>query len=245
MRNTALCACLFAGLAGPIAAAPAFAEDRKPPMRIISMVGHGEVKSAPDMAVVTLGVVREARTAREALSANNEAMRNVMTTVKDAGVAEKDIQTSGFSVQPKFIYPKQSSTGERPPPRIVGYTVSNNVSIIVRKLDALGPVLDGVVTAGSNQISGVSFSIAEPKPLRNEARKLATADAIAKAQLYAKAAGVALGPIQTISEQGGLRPPVPVVRQARTLGMQAEAAVPVARGEQSITMQVHITWLIK
>ncbi len=226
-------------------AAPVSAEDQTSPMRLLSMVGHGKVKSAPDMALVTLGVLREANTARDALSANNEAMRKVMTTMMRAGIAEKDIQTSGFSVQPKYVYPKQSSTGERKPPRIVGYTVSNNVTIIVRDLDALGAVLDGVVDAGSNQINGISFSIAEPKPLRNQARKLATANAIAKAELYANAAGVTLGPIQSISEQGALRPPQPVLRQARTMALEADNAVPIARGEQSIEMQVHITWRIK
>ena len=227
------------------AVSPGAADEAKPPMRIISMVGHGVVKSAPDMATVTIGVVREARTAREALTANNAAMREVIDTLKAAGVAEKDIQTSNFSVQPKYIYPKQSSTGERKPPRIVGYTVSNNVTIAVRQLDALGPVLDSVISAGSNQVHGISFSIAEPKPLQNEARKRATADAIAKAQLYAEAAGVTLGPIQTISERGSTRPPQPVLRQARAMAMEVAGAVPVAQGEQAINMQVYITWEIR
>ena len=173
-------------------------------------------------------------------------MREVIDTLKQAGIAEKDIQTSNFSVQPKFVYPKASSTGERKPPRIVGYTVSNNAAVAVRDLDALGSVLDGVVSAGSNQVHGVSFSIAEPKPLQNEARRQATADAIAKARLYAEAAGVALGDIQSISEQGGYRPPQPVLRHtARAMAMEAADAVPVAQGEQSVEMQVHITWEIK
>ena len=228
-----------------LALSPVAADEAKPPMRIISMVGHGVVKSAPDMATVTLGVVREAKTARDALTANNAAMREVIDTLKAAGVAEKHIQTSNFSVQPKYIHPKRSSTGERRPPRIVGYTVSNNVTISVRKLDTLGPVLDSVISAGSNQVHGIAFSIAEPKPLQNEARKRATADAIAKAQLYAEAAGVILGPIQSISERGSPRPPQPVLRQARAMAMEASAAVPVAPGEQAINMQVYITWEIK
>ena len=233
-------------LAGALfALAPAQADDSRPPMRTLSMVGHGLVKSAPDMAVVTLGVVREAKTAREALSANNAAMREVIETLKGAGIAEKDIQTSNFSVQPKYSRVKQSSSGEYKAPRIVGYTVSNNVTVAVKNLDALGPVLDGIVSAGSNQVNGISFSIDEPKPLQNQARKLATADAIAKARLYAEAAGVTLGPIQTISERGSVRPPQPVLRQARTMAMEAADEVPIAQGEQSITMQVYITWEIR
>ncbi|MGI9463767.1 MAG: SIMPL domain-containing protein [Aestuariivirgaceae bacterium] len=245
MRNLPYSLAALTCLATIFLAVPALGDERPPPLRILSMVGHGKVNSPPDMALVTLGVLREAKTARAALTANNEAMRNVIATVTKAGVAEKDIQTSGFSVQPKYVYPKQASTGERKPPRIIGYTVSNNVTVIVRNLDSLGAVLDGVVGAGSNQINGISFSIAEPRPLRNEARKLATADAIAKAALYAEAAGVELGPIQSISEQGSIRPPQPVLRQARTMALEADAAVPVARGEQSVEMQVHITWQIK
>ena len=223
----------------------ALAGDQSPPLRIISMVGHGTVKSAPDMAVVTLGVVREAKTARAALSANNAAMREVIDTLKAAGLEEKHIQTSGFSVRPKYTRHKQSSSSEPKPPQSVGYSVSKTVTAAVQDLDILGPVLDGVVSAGSNQIHGISFSIAEPKPLQNEARRLATADAIAKAKLYAEAAGIKLGDIQSISEQGSVRPPRPAVRQARAMSMEAAGAVPIAQGEQAVNMQVHITWEIQ
>lgn len=239
----AIAACLAAVSSAAISSGSA--QDRPPAMRIMSMTGHGLVKSAPDIAIITLGVLREAKTARAALSANNAAMRKVIASLEGAGVASKDIQTSGFSVQPKYLHPKRTSSGERQPPRIVGYSVSNNVTATVRDLDALGPALDSVVGAGSNQINGISFSIAEPKPLRNEARKLATADAIAKAGLYAEAAGVTLGPIQSISENGSISPPRPILRQARAMAMEAVDSVPIARGEQSIRMQVHITWQIK
>ena len=128
--------------------APVLADSTKP-LRTMTMTGHSTVKSAPDMAAVTIGVVREAKTAGAALTANNQAMSEVMQSLKSAGIAEKDIQTSGFSVQPKYIYPKRSSTGEQKPPRIVGYTVSNMVTVAVRELDNLGIVLDTVVKAGS------------------------------------------------------------------------------------------------
>ena len=237
---------LAASMAASLFVLPAaLAADQSPPLRTVSMVGHGTVKSAPDMAVVTLGVVREAKTARAALSANNAAMRGVVDTLKAAGLEDKHIQTSGFSVRPKYTRHKQSSSGEHKPPQIVGYSVSNNVTVAVHDLDALGSVLDGVVSAGSNQIHGISFSIAEPKPLQNEARKRATADAIAKATLYAEAAGIKLGNIQSISEQGSIRPPRPVLRQARAMSMETVAAVPVAQGEQAVNMQVYITWEIQ
>jgi hypothetical protein len=94
--------------------------------------------------------------------ANNEAMAKVISTIEAAGVAKKDIQTSNFSVQPKYVYPKQTSNGEQQPPRIVGYTVSNSVSVIVRDLEKLGTIMDAVVSSGVNQMNGLSFTIAEP-----------------------------------------------------------------------------------
>ena len=224
---------------------PAIAQaDQQAPRRTLSLVGQGEVKSAPDIAVISAGVVSEAKTAREALTLNNETMAKVLQTIEAAGVAKKDIQTSSFSVQPKYVYPKRSSTGEQKPPRITGYTVSNQITVIARDLDKLGPVLDSVVSSGVNQMNGLSFSIAEPEPLRNEARKKAVADAKTRAELYAEAAGVSLGRIVSISEAGGSRPPRPALRHA-ALESSAAGSVPIAQGQQSVRMQVNIVWEIE
>jgi len=210
--------------------------------RTLTLVGVGEVKSQPDMAVVRLAVVREAKTARAAVRANNAAMSNVIETVLSAGIAEKDIQTSGFSVQPRYTHFPPSKSQPQRPPKIAGYRVANNLVLVVRDLNIVGGVLDAVVSAGSNQIGGIRFSIQNPKPLRDEARRKAVSDAIGKAQLYAQAAGVVLGPILSISEQGGGAPPQPVYR--RMMSMKAEA-VPIAKGEQSVSMRVHIVWEIR
>jgi uncharacterized protein YggE len=209
--------------------------------RTLSLTGQGKVTSAPDIAIISSGVVSEAKTARAALDANNAAMADVLKTIAASGVAKKDIQTSNFSVQPKYTY-RKSSNGTQEAPRITGYTVSNTVTTIVRDLATLGSVLDSVVSSGANRLSGLSFSIAEPEPLRNEARKQAVAEAIARANLYAQAAGVTLGNILSITEAGGSRPPQPVYAQARSLA--AEASVPAAQGEQTINMQVNIVWEI-
>ena len=239
---------MFAALAGIALLAPgisASAEQAAAPKRVISLIGDGEVFAEPDMALVTIGVVREAKTAGAALKANSQAMNAVMETITGTGVASKDVQTSAFSVSPKYHYPKRSSNGEQQAPRITGYTVSNTISVAVRKLDSLGEILDSVVSAGSNQINGVSFAISKPEPLRNRARKLATRDAIEKAGLYAEAAGVKLGNILSIREQSHtIAPPRPMPR-VRAMAMEAGASVPVARGEHKINMQVHISWQIK
>ncbi len=228
-----------------VLATPAFAQTApQVPQRTLSLTGLGEVKSAPDIAVISTGVVSEAKTAREALTLNNKAMASVLQTIEAAGVAKKDIQTSSFSVQPKYKYSKRASSGEQEPPRITGYTVSNSVTVIARDLEKLGPVLDAVVSSGVNQMNGLSFSIAEPEPLRNEARKLAVADARTRAELYAQAAGVSLGKILSISEGGGHTPPQPALRRAAFEAAAADA-VPIAQGQQSIQIQVNIVWEIE
>jgi len=210
--------------------------------RVITVSGMGEIKTRPDMAIVTTGVTSEAPTAQEALSKNNAAMTAVINALKNAGIAEDDIQTSNFSVSP--VYPPYQP-GQTTPPRISGYQVSNQVTARIKQLAKLGTTLDTLVRAGSNQISGVSFDIDEPKPFLNDARKKAVADARAKAELYAGAAGVTVGRVVQISESGGIihPPPMPI---ARYKAMEAaDASVPVAAGQQTVTSTVSITYEIQ
>lgn len=225
------------GLAMAMAAAPALADDAGPD-RQMTLQGRGEVTAKPDMATVSIGVVRQAKTAREALDANTTAMQEVLASLKAQGFEDRDVQTSNFSVSPRYDYSKDGT-----PPKIDGYEVSNQLTVTVRDLKKLGPLLDKAVTDGSNQITGVAFSIAKPEPLADEARKLAVKDALRKARVFADAAQVTLGPISRIDEQGGYRPPQPY---AKTMRMGAEAAsVPIAEGEQTVTIEVSITWEIK
>jgi len=217
---------------------PAFAEDAKP-QRTMALAGHGEVRAAPDMGLVMIGVLSQADTAADALKANTAAMQAVLAVLKDAEIAEKDIQTSNFTVQPRYDYNSNAQ-----PPRLVGYDVSNNVTVAVRKLDSLGAVLDKVVSAGSNQINGILFQISKPETAMDEARKLAVDDAARKAKVYATASAVTLGDIVSISEGVGIQPPVPMdAKMIRAEG--AVADVPIARGEQTISVDVNIVWEIK
>ena len=208
-------------------------------MRTLTLTGEARVAAAPDMAIISAGTLSEAKTAREALTANNETMRKVLGTIRAAGVEGKDIQTSSVSIQPKYSY-ASSSSPSREAPQIDGYTVSNSVSVIVRDLDKLGAVMDAVVSSGVNQMQGLVFTIAYPEPLRDEARKQAVAAALARANLYAQAAGVRLGAIQSISEAGYAPPPRPMARMA--MEAASDAPVPVAQGELSIEAQVNIVW---
>lgn len=218
--------------------APAQAEDTKL-VRSITLTGHGEVRAAPDMAIVTVGVLSSAPSAREALDANTKSMEAIFAALKQAGVDAKDQQTANFAVNPRYDYGQNNGL----PPKMVGYDVSNNVTVTVRKLESLGAVLDQVVSSGSNQINGVSFQVSKPEPAMDEARRLAVASALAKAKIYTQAAGIGLGAIISISEGAGYQPPTPVFAKAmRSEG--ASADVPIAQGEQVIAVDVNITWEI-
>ena len=217
---------------------PALADDDKP-LRTISLSGHGEVHIAPDLAIVTVGVMSSAATAREALDANTKSMEGVMAALKDAAIEMRDIQTSNFSVNPRYDYSQNNAQ----PPKVVAYDVSNNVTVTVRKLESLGAILDQVVSSGSNQINGVMFQMSKPEAATDEARKLAVADARRKADIYAAASGVTLGQIMSLSEGGGYQPPVPVFKSMRAESVSAD--VPISQGEQAIAVDVNITWEIK
>jgi len=237
MLRSSLAALALTALAA-LPAAPALAQERNIPPRTITIIGHGEVKMAPDLAIITLGVMNSAATAREALDANNTAMNNVLTGLKSAGIAATDIQTSNFSISPRYDFGQDN----RQPPRVVAYDVSNTVTITVRKLETLGAVLDQTVSQGSNQINGIMFSVADPGPAQDEARKLAVADAKRKAKLFADAAGIGLGDVLSLSEAVGYPPPAPTFR--KSMQSEAASAVPIAQGEQTVSVDVNIVWEI-
>lgn len=222
-----------------LAASPVLAEEAKP-MRTIQITGHGEVHQAPDLAIVTTGVVTSAADAKAALAANTKAMAALLAELKAAAVADKDVQTSNFSVQPQYSYGQNNSQ----PPKITGYQVSNTVTVTLRKLDSVGDVLDKLVSSGSNQVGGVSFSIADPQAAMDEARKAAVADALRKATVIASAAGVKLGQITSLSEGGDVAPQPVVLMRAKTMAADG-APVPIAQGEQIIGADINIVWTIE
>ena len=223
-------------------AAPAFAQQVTVTPGIITIEGLGEVVAKPDMAIVTSGVTSQGATARDALTANTADMAKLIETLKAAGIADRDIQTSGFSVSPNYVYSNEvDANGYSKPPRINGYIVSNQVTIRVRDLTALGTILDQSVTVGANTVNGVSFSVADPANLYTEARKKAFADARAKAELYAEAAGVELGDIAAITETQGYGVPQPYMMREMAAADMA-APVPVQAGELSFTINVTVSW---
>jgi len=208
------------------------------PQRTITVTGDGEVGSKPNQARLSAGVVTQAETAAAALNANSTAMNRVFAALRMAGIPENRMQTSNFSVQPQYA-PFRPENPE--PMRIIGYQVSNNVTVTVDDLTKLGSTLDALVRSGANQLGGIQFMIADPKPLAERARTLAVADAAAKARTLAMAAGVTLGPLMSIQESTMNRP-IPVFAMARAV---AAEAVPVAEGEERVSVNVTMVYTIQ
>ena len=227
-------------LATALIAAPVMAQET-PMAGTISISGLGEVTAAPDTAFINSGVTTQGATAREALDANTKAMADLLETLKAAGIEARDIQTSGFSVNPNYVYSDaRDANGYQLPPKITGYQVFNNVTVRVRDLASLGGVLDKAVNVGANTINGISFSVADPSKLYDEARKEAFADAKEKADLYAGIAGEKLGTIRNITETQGYSNPTPMMMKASADA--AGAAVPIASGELSFQINVQVSW---
>jgi uncharacterized protein YggE len=183
-RATTLIAASFSAimLAGALALPAAAQENQmsRQPARI-AVTGEGTTTAAPDMAILNLTVLREAQTAREAMTANNEAMTKVLDAMKKAGIEERDLQTGGINIQPRYVYPDDKNGLKEP--SITSYAVSNSLTVRVRDLAKVGEVLDQSITLGVNQGGDLNFVNDNPSATINEARKRAVADAVAKASV--------------------------------------------------------------
>jgi uncharacterized protein YggE len=238
MRHATLLFCLAIAIMTSAKQIPA----QESAMRTLSVSGEGKATSPPDMATINTGIITQAATAREALSDNNATMDKILAALKKFQIAEKDIQTSNFSVQPEYARGQHIEPSER---RIVGYRVSNQVTVQVRNLPKLGEVMDALVQAGSNQFSGVSFGIDDPTGVLNQARNRAIADARSRAQLYAQAAGVRVGKVISISEQPIAQPRPQYMARGPMMMAEAAGSVPVATGEQELTATVHMIFALE
>ncbi len=215
-----------------VLAVPAFAQTDMP--SVISVTGEAQISAPPDLALIDGGVTTDAKTAREASDANNTAMGKVLLALKGAGLPENDIQTQRLSLQPQYA---ANRTG---PNAVTGYRASNRVSLKLRDMTQVAPTIDLLVGAGANDIGGINFTIAQPSKLLDDARIQAIADARRKAEIYAKAAGVALGAPVSISEEGAPGPMI--LRSKMAAGF---AAAPVAPGEETLRISVAVSWTIK
>jgi len=215
-------------------ALPAAAQELPPPS--LTVTGEGHVSAAPDIAVITLAVVAEAKTAQDALASNAKDMTAVIAEVKAAGIGDRDIATSGLSVEPVYSDPEKSPDGRA---TITGYRVSNQITVRVRELSVSGALLDAVVKAGANRVAGIAFEIDGIEALRDQAIEAAILEAKRKADLMAKAAGVTLGPIRSLntSDAG-----MPFYRMEARAMSAAAPQTPIMGGEQTVTVSATVVY---
>jgi len=179
--------------------------------------------------------VTQAQAAKDALAQNTAQAQALQQKLKELGVADKDVQTSSFNINPTY-----GSDGRQ----VTGYQVDNTVTVTIRNLDQAGTLLDQVVQAGANNVYGVSFSVNDPKELLSQARKQAMQDAQARAAQLAGAGGAAVGDVLVITENVGSQPqPMPMMERAAAA--QGGAAVPVQPGEQSFNVDVQVTFALR
>ena len=201
---------------------------------LLNISAQAEARRVPDVATLSAGVVTQAVDGNTAMRENAVQMDKVMAAIKAAGIAERDIQTSGINLSPQYRY------AENEAPKITGYQASNTVSLKVRDITKLGRVLDSLAAQGANQINGPSFEIDQPEPVYDEARLAALKKAQARAETYAKALGLRVRRIVSISESngGGFRP-MPMMAMARG---KAEMDTAVAPGETTLSVSLDVVF---
>jgi len=208
-----------------------------PREHMISVSGTGRVLAAPDVADLRLGVSVTRTTVKDARNVAAGQMNRVIAALKKLGIADKDLQTSGLSLQPNYTY---SNGGT---PRLTGYTLSNGVSVTVRDLDKLGDAIDDGLAAGATTLDGVSFRVDDPAKAQDQARKEALAQAKAKAQTLALGAGVSITGVASISETAAPIPPI-YYGGAQFGAMAKDAATPVQVGTNDVMVTISVEYLI-
>lgn len=214
------------------ATGPASAQNPDDETPSVTVSGEASVMAAPDMAVLQAGVTSQAKTARDAMAASAKVMNAVLAALKAGGIAEKDIQTTQLRLTPiRDNRPTRDGGGTR---EIIAIEASSMVTVRVHDIEKTADVLDRMVSAGANQATGIDFVVSESSRLLDQARAEAFADARRKAEIYAKAAGVALGRALSITEGHVARPYMRMaVRDAA-----APAPMPIAAGEEKLTVSV-------
>lgn len=231
MKHALLAALTIGAASLPAAAqaqqAPSFSQPVSGTRLDISATG--EATRVPDIAIISAGVVTRATTAKAALSQNAAQMERVRAALKRAGIADRDIQTSNISLNPEYRY------AENQPPRLTGYTASNQVNVRFRDIASTGDILDALVAEGANQINGPSLSVDKPEEALDEARAKALAAGRARAEVYARQLGMSVARLLVVSESSTgfpVPPPMPVMMEARAMGGNTK----IDPGEQKLSV---------
>lgn len=203
----------------------------------LTVTGTGEVFTEPDVAYVLIGVEVHRSSVAEAREAGAATASQVIRAVKDHGVADRDVQTTGLSIYPMYEYPTNGS------PRIVGYVFWTTVEVKIRDFDRLSDIIDAAVDAGGDaaRLQGITFDVEDRGRVLEQAREAAMNDARAKAEQLARLAGVQLGTPITISEVVSTPPaPLPAARSGGEFAV--DTSIPIEPGTTSVTVQVTVRW---
>lgn len=208
--------------------------------RQITVTGEGQVEAVPDMATISLGVTSQAKEAEAAMEETSGKVRDILSRLEELGLEKRDVQTRRITLSPLWSDQRQNDADQ--PAEITGYVASNTVTVRVRDLEALGDILGAVVQDGANEFNGLSFGLQEPDAAQDDARREAVADARARAELLAEAAGVRLGSVISINDQSGARP---MPRMMAAMADSRESSVPVAEGEIELNASVAMIFAIE
>lgn len=208
-----------------------------PQAPLIYVTGDAQQKAQPDLAIVNLGVVTQARSVAEARQQNAVRMQAIMDAIRKLGVPAQDISSTRLNVTPQYDYQEK-----RNPPPIVGYSMSHQVTVRLEDIDKLSDVLDGALAAGANSVNSLDFTLKDARKLRIAAYDEAVRDARSKAEALAKAAGVQLGGIRMLRESGGTVMPL---RHQVAMMAGAKFETPIQSGEVTVQVNVEIQFEIK
>ena len=237
MRNSILTALALAGAAVPAAALAQGATAMAQPIAgtRLDISATGEVSRVPDIAIISAGVTTLDRSATVAIERNAAQMARVRAALKRAGIADKDIQTSSFNLNPEYRYESNQQ------PVLTGYRASNQVSVRFRDIKATGAILDALVAEGANQINGPSLTIDKPEQAMDEARVKAIAVGQARAELYARTLGKRVVRLLSVSESGGYAVPPPMPMMRAQMADSAAKSV-IDPGEQQIQVSLAMSF---
>jgi uncharacterized protein YggE len=218
------------------------------PNRVISFTGEGKILAKPDVATVSFSVVTQGKQAADVQSENNQKMQQVIDFVKKQGVDSQDITTTGYSLNPQYDYTwcrTGSSDSRYCSPKIIGYQLTQTVTIKIRDFTKISNIVGGLSSAGANQISDISFTIDDPENYKNEARIEALKKIEQRAQLFSKETSIQLGKIVNISESSYTPRTMSVQNMALSETAAAPSSAPIETGTQDVTVTLTVSYELK
>ena len=228
---------LTSAAAGDDPAALSALSDTQPVRNTINVSATGKIEVSPDIAFVTVGAISENSNALTAQQQNANAMSNIITALKNSGISENDIKTSGYSISPKYSYNKETGISS-----IVGYSVSNQVRVTVRDVTKAGNVIDIAATNGANMSGNIVFDLADREKAYNDALRIAVRNAETRAKTIADTLGIAINKPSSVTESGSYYSPVYKSYDSVEMRSEAMVSTPISSGTFEITSNVSMTY---